>query len=391
MPAPGDVPRQGVLMLTKGLGRGGAERLLTGLVRHLDRTRFRVEIAYLLPWKDAHVEEIEAEGVTVHCLDGAGLKGAAWPARLRRLVRERDISLIHTHNPLPAAWARLALPRAGAPSFVHTEHNLWSRYRTLTRWSNAVTYRRNSRAIAVSKEVASQIRSRVPVETVVHGIDWEMLAAQAGRDRAPERAREKLGLPEGAPVIATVGNFTAKKDHPTLLRAFVKVRSSHPEARLVLVGLGPMETKLRRLAGELGIDDAVLFTGMRDDVYELLPGFDLFVMSSRYEGLPIALLEAMACEVAPVTTAVGGIPEVLTDGENGLLVDPGEDAQLAGAIDRLLANDAERSRLGEQARQRARDFDIERAVQRIAGIYDDVLGTGLARAGKSIGLHDQTA
>ena len=114
----------------------------------------------------------------------------------------------------------------------------------------------------------------------------------------------------------------------------------------MLVGLGPLEDDLRALAVELGIGDRVRFPGSRDDVFALLPAFDAFVLSSRFEGLPIALLEAMATGVAPVATRVGGIPEVVTDGRDGLLVEPGDPAALAGALDRILGDDALRDRLG---------------------------------------------
>ena len=130
-------------MLTKGLGRGGTERLIVGAARLADPARVELEVAYLLPWKDAFVPDLEALGTPVHCLDGPRAASLGWVRRLRRLVRERDIDLVHTHMPLPAAFARVALPRR-QPAFIHTEHNMWGRYRPPTRWANAATYRRNA-------------------------------------------------------------------------------------------------------------------------------------------------------------------------------------------------------------------------------------------------------
>jgi glycosyltransferase involved in cell wall biosynthesis len=269
----------GVLMLTKGLGRGGTERLLVDAVRHLDRSRYRVEVAYLLPWKDALVDDVRAAGIPVHCLDAPRATSVAWLGRLRRLVRSRDIAIVHTHMPSAAVAARLALGARGVrnPVIVHTEHNLWGRYRPVTRWANRLTYRRNHAVIAVSDGVASSIRSRVPVDVVLHGVE-------AGRvdDSARALARATLDLGAHEPVIGSVGNFTAKKDHATLVRALALVRQHDPAVRLVLVGSGPLEEELRRLVDALGLGANVLFTGSRGDVRELLPAFDIFALSSRF-------------------------------------------------------------------------------------------------------------
>ena len=353
--------RTGVLMLTKGLGRGGTERLLVGTARHLDRARFRLEVAYLLPWKDAFVDDIAATGTPVHCLDAPRPSDLGWLRRLRRIVRDHEIDVVHTHMPLPAAYARLAMP-GRRPAFVHTEHNMWSRYRWPTRLANRATYRRNARAIAVSDQVAATIRSSVPVEVVVHGTDPSLVVTGAG---ARPAARAALALPAEARVVGTVGNFTAKKDQATLLRAF----ASLADARLVLVGLGPLEDALRGLATDLGIADRVVWTGSRDDVFALLPGFDVFVLSSQFEGLPIALLEAMATGVAPVATRVGGIPEVITDGRDGLLVPAGDPEALAAALAKVLDDDALREQLGGRAATRARQFDLVHAVRRAEAVY----------------------
>lgn len=361
-------------MLTKGLGRGGTERLLAGAVRHLDRTRFTPEIAYLLPWKDAFVEEIRASGVPVTCLNAPKPWSLGWVLQLRRMVRDHGVTVVHTHMPLPAVLARLTLPstKRGGPAVVHTEHNMWGRYRLPTRLLNQLTYRRNAAVMAVSDGVAQSIRSDVPVEVVIHGIDIDTFHHGPEARRA---ARERLGLDPEAPVVATVGNMTAKKDHASLLTAFAQVHAERPDAKLLIVGIGPLEAELKAQAASLGLADAVVFTGMRDDVFELLPGFDLFVLSSRFEGLPIALLEAMASGVAPVTTRVGGIPEVITDGVDGLLVDPGDPGALAAAMGKLLADDAARAAVAAAARRRAGDFDLRRAVRQIESVYERALAS----------------
>jgi glycosyltransferase involved in cell wall biosynthesis len=248
---------------------------------------------------------------------------------------------------------------------------MWGRYRPPTRWANAATYRRNARAIAVSDGVAASIRSSVPVDVVVHGTDPRLVVRGAA---ARDAGRAELGVPGGALVVGTVGNFTAKKDQATLLRAVAALPERGREVVLVLIGLGPLEDELRALAVELGIAGRVLFPGSRDDVFALLPAFDAFVLSSRFEGLPIALLEAMATGVAPVATRVGGIPEVVTDGVDGLLVAPADPEALAGALERLLSDDALRGRLGESARDRALAFDLANAVRRTEAIYAVALG-----------------
>lgn len=368
-PARGDRPAR-VLMLTKGLGRGGTERLIVGAARLADRACVELEVAYLLPWKDAFVPDLEALGTPVHCLDAPRTAGLGWARRLRALVRDREIDLVHTHMPLPASVARVALP-GRRPAFVHTEHNMWGRYRPPTRWANAATYRRNARAIAVSDGVAASIRSSVPVEVIVHGTDPRLVVRG---DAARAAARTALDLPADALVVGSVGNFTAKKDQATLLRAFAPRPARGRDVVLVLVGLGPLEDDLRALAVELGIGDRVRFPGSRDDVFALLPAFDVFALSSRFEGLPIALLEAMASGVAPVATRVGGIPEVITDADDGLLVDPGDPGALARALDRVLGDDALRGRLGEHARDRALTFDLANAVRRTEAIYASILG-----------------
>ncbi|WP_431677606.1 glycosyltransferase [Kitasatospora sp. KL5] len=359
--------RRRVLWLAKGLGRGGAEQLLLNCARHADTERYEIEVAYVLPYKDALVPALEAAGVRVHCLGGA--PGALWPVRLRRLLSERRYDLVHSHMPIPAVAARLAAFGPRAPRLVHTEHNVWERYRTATRWANALTYRRNDAVVAVSHAVAATIARRRPAEgwvTVVHhGPD---LAGAPEGPAARAAARTELGLPQDALVVGTVGNLTAKKDQAGLLAAFDLLRREHPSAALVLIGAGPLEAELRARAGA-----GVVFAGSRPDVPALLPALDVFTLSSRQEGLPVALMEAMTSGLPSVVTRVGGMPEVLDDGEQGLLVPPGDPAALAAALGRLAADEGLRERLGKAARERSRGFDVAGAQRAIEQVYARVL------------------
>jgi glycosyltransferase involved in cell wall biosynthesis len=362
----------GVLIVIKGLGRGGAEQLLLSGVPYLDTERYRYQFAYLLPWKDSLVPELTGAGFAVHCLDGA--RGAGWAGRLRALVRREGIGLVHAHSPVAAAGVRAVAGRR--TRVVYTEHNLWGRYHRATWAANLATFPRNDHVFAVSGTVADSIRypgplrllPMPPVETLHHGLDPAALPPP-GRDGV----RGELGIPEDAPVVGSVANFKAAKDHATLLRAAAQVREAFPAVRFVLVGQGPLEAETRRLAGELGLDATVVFAGFRTDATRLMAAFDAFALSSTYEGLPIALIEAMATGCPAVVTRVGGTPEVVADGVQGFLVPPRDPAALAAGLTRLLGDPTLRAGMGAAAADRAQDFDIRKAVRRMEQVYAQLL------------------
>lgn len=359
-----------VLLLIKGLGRGGAERLVVGCAR-LGR-RFQYEVAYLLPWKDALVPDLTKAGIPVHCL---GADARRWVRRLRSLVKERRVDLVHVHSPVLAAAARATLP----PSvpILYTEHNVWPRYRRATRWGNALTFSRNAHVFAVSGEVANSIRYPAPlrwlplppVEVLVHGID----PAEVARRARPDGARRELGIPDDAPVVTTIANFKPHKGHVHLVRAAQMVRRAVPEARFVLVGAGPLEAQVRRHVAAFGLEEAVVFAGPREDAPRIAAASDVFLLASEHEGLPVALLEAMAVGRPVVATRVGGVPEVVRHGREGLLVPFPDSAALAEAVTCLLLDRELRRSMGEAARRRAAQFDLRVAVGRIEDRYEDLL------------------
>jgi glycosyltransferase involved in cell wall biosynthesis len=362
--------RHRVLLLIKGLGRGGAELLLAAAAPHLDRERFDYRVAYLLPWKDAVVADLEGSGLPVVCLDGG--RGSGWLRRLRALVDGQRIDLVHAHSPVPAVGARLVLWRRRDVAVVYTEHNVWPSYHPLTRVANRLTFSRNDHVFTVSEDVRASVRRRPArgpvVETLYHGLDPGSAAAWS-----PAGVREELGIPASAPLVVTVANFRRDKGHPYLLEAAALVRHQLPEVRFVLVGLGPLEAEMRERARRMALDGTVVFTGFRQDARRIVAAADVFVLASLREGLPIALLEAMAAGVPPVVTGVGGMPEVVEDGRHGSVVPPADPAALARAVAALLGDPATHRRMAEAARRRGAEFDIRLAVRRTEQVYGELL------------------
>lgn len=365
-----------ILHLIKGLARGGAEQLLLSQAPYVDRSRFKYEVAYLLPDHDALVADLEAAGLPVTCLNGA--RGVRWIGRLRHLVHERGIDLIHDHSPYSAIGTRLGLKRRSGPRLVYTEHNVWESYHRATYWGNLLTYPRSDHVFAVSDHVRASVRypgalrflPMPSVETLHHGLD---LAAVSRWDSS-DGVRGEFGIPEDAPLVGTVANFRASKGHNILLDAAVRVRAVLPKVRFVLVGYGPLESDIRRRVRDLGLQETVVFTGARKDAPRLAGAFDVFALSSIYEGLAIALIEAMALGKPAVVTRVGGLTEVVDHGKQALVVDPGSPKALADAIIALLQDADLRHRMGDAGRLRALEFDIRKAVRRHEEIYAELLG-----------------
>ena len=357
-----------VLHVVKGLGPGGAERLLVSVAAVADPTAVRHEVAYILDWKQHLVPELDALGVPTHLLAGRrGMADLGWPGRLR--ARGRHVDVVHLHSPAVAAIARPTLRTLrDGPVVVSTEHNLWSSHSTVTRWANAATLPFDAVRWAVSAEVVASMwpRWRAATEVLVHGVPLATLQSRRA-ERAGARADQ--GWRDDDVVVAIVANLRANKDYPTLFAAAATAVAEEPRLRFVSIGQGPLEAELRRSLATLGLGDRFTMLGYHEDPAAVVVGADVFTLSSRHEGLPIALLEAMALGVPSVVTAVGGNAEVVTDAVDGLLVPPGDPEALAAAYVGLARDPAARARLGGAAATRAEAFDIAATARILEARY----------------------
>lgn len=372
-----------VLHLIKSLGLGGAENLLLEAARH-PSPQVRYSFGYFLPWKDALVAPLRETGAEVTCFPARTAAGilARAPA-LARHLRARRVDLLHCHLPLSGVAGRLAGRLAGVP-VVYTEHNLLERYHPLTRAANLATWRLQRRVVAVSAEVAASIAGRaggaVPVQVVTNGVPVDRLR----HDQAAAAAlRRELGIPAEAPVVGQVAVFRRQKRLDLWLEAAREIHRQVPESRFLLVGDGPLRAEVESWVAASGLGGAVHRVGLQPDVVPYLSAIDLLMISSDFEGLPLVLLEAMALERPVVSTAVGGIAEVVVDGETGVLVPPGDAAGLARAATDLLRQPLRRRAMGEAARQRVeRAFGTRRMLAELERLYGRVVGgAGAGRLG----------
>jgi glycosyltransferase involved in cell wall biosynthesis len=364
-----------VLWLSKGLGPGGAERLLVSLARSMDLERFELSAAYLLADKNHLVPELEAAGIDVVCLDGRGGGQVAWLGRLRKLVRDFRPHVVHIHAPQPAAMARPLLRSMGRrrPSLLYTEHNSWDGYRPPTRVANAVTYPLDDYRLAVSQTAFDSVPKwlRRRMEVLVHGVDLDEVRNHA---ESRQRVRDELGILPADTLVVTVANLREHKDYPTLLSAARRVMDAGASVRFAAVGQGPLEAQVRADIARLGLDGSFQLLGYRPDPKDVLAAGDIFTLSSLAEGYPVSLMEALALGKPVVATSVGGIPEAVREGVEGLLVPPRRPDLLADAIVRLARSDETRARMGEASLERSGIFDIRRAAARHEELYSVLAG-----------------
>lgn len=274
---------------------------------------------------------------------------------LDTFLRSESFDIVHTHSAKAGVLGRVAASRAGVPRIVHTLHGFpWHDFQpAVVRQAYIRTERTLARItdayLAVGTGVAVEaLRRRVvrPDQLVTIGPAVEpapVIASPASR----ARARALLGLPEDVTVVGTVGRMDFQKAPEVMLEAVARMRTP---AVLVWVGGGPLLEDTARRAQAAGIRDRVLLLGNREDVPQLLPAFDVFAMSSRYEGLPCAIVEAQECGIPVVATSVNAVSDVVVPGVSGLLVAPQDPAQLAAALDHALTHPRQAASWAEHAR-----------------------------------------
>lgn len=423
-----------ILLLIKSLGLGGAERLLVDSLPFLDRARFEYQIAYLVPWKDTLVPHFVEAGMPVWCL-GEGRQRAVgssqWPvargqktgktspepggegiavrnsqfavrnsqsairnppvtparswqaagmvpmgySRLRRLVKEQGIDLIHADMPVAGILARAVGKGLGVP-VVYTEHNLIERYHPLTRWVHRATFGWQDCVLTVSDEVQASIgrmggERKPSVRTLLNGVPVEQVRREATELR---QLRTELAIPTDHTIVGSVAVFRTQKRLQDWLAVAAQVAAHHDNVTFLLVGDGPEMGAVQEQIAALGLQERVRLPGFRADGRRYLGLMDIYLMSSQFEGLPIALLEAMALAKPVVATNVGGIPEAVTDGQEGLLTAVGDVAGLADRVQRLLLDPSLRQSMGAAGSARVdADFHIRHRVAAIEAIYGELL------------------
>jgi glycosyltransferase involved in cell wall biosynthesis len=315
---------------------------------------------------------------------------AAW--RLARVVKRLRPDVIHAHDPHGIAMASLALSLGSAsavggraPALIASRRvDFHLKGNSLSRWK----HRQVDCFIAASEAIRQiLLADGVPEDrtvTVHEGIDVERVAATPAVN-----VHEAFWLPHLAPVVGNVAALVPHKGQRHLIEAAHLVVQEVPDARFVILGEGELREQLERHVRDHHLEKHVLLAGFRTDVIGCIKGFDVFAMSSVTEGLGTSLLDAMACGRPTVATTAGGIPEVVVDGETGLLVPPRDHAAMAHAIVRLLSDEGLRRRMGAAGLARARErFTVERMVAETAAVYARVAGRDHAADTASLAARD---
>ena len=342
---------------------GGAETMCRNLTLALAGLGHTVTVASLYAIPTPISAALEAAGIRVRYLGKRPGPDVSMVPKLAAVMREERPDVVHTHLDV-IKYAVAAARLVGVPRCVHTVHNVAEQEAggRLQKEVNGFYFRRGwSRPVALSRQV-----QRTVVE--FYGLpEWQAPVAANGIDLSRCRRKTSYALAD-RPVILHIGRFNQQKNHAGLLRAFALLRREFPGARLRLLGEGELLEQTRELAKTLALGDSVEFLGVKEDVGPELQAADLFVLPSHYEGLPMTLIEAMGTGLPIAASPVGGVPDLIRNGENGLLISLEPD-QTAAAWAWLLRDQALRERLGKAALASSGRYSAQAMAERYLEIY----------------------
>lgn len=364
-----------VMHIVPMLGPGGAERVAVDIAMGLNRQRFEAEVVSIWRRVGCELEDsLDHSDVRVEYLGKEAGFDARIYRRLHRILRSHRPDIVHTHlHVLRYALPSLLLLKPA--SMLHTVHNLAEReVEPRGRCIQRYAFKHRVMPIAVSAEVARSLRRlyKIPsCKVIANGIPTNHFSFP----RVARREwRSRVGFGDGHVLFVCVARFSTQKNHSLLLQAFLRGPASDPNAHLLLVGDGALREQLEAQAENLGLAHRVHFLGLRSDIPELLAAADVFVLSSDWEGNPLAVMEAMAAGLPVVSTAVGGIPDLLANGREGFLVPRGDVEAFSGAMTFLLRDPETRKSMGMTAARRAREsFDVSGMVQAYEHLYEALI------------------
>jgi glycosyltransferase involved in cell wall biosynthesis len=372
-----------VVHMIKATNIAGAETHLLMLLAGLRKRQIDAQLILLVePAKpmDDYVQAAESRGIPVTRMIIAGDFDPTLLPRLRGALRLLRPRIVHTHLFHADLYGALAAKWLGRGTVVissrHNDNAFRRRepYRSLNRW----LWRMTDAGIAISESIARfavEVEGAPPpkIQTIVYGLE---AASQTPAERQATRRhmREQLGIEADAPVAGIVCRLVEQKGVSYGLQAFAQVAAQIPNACLLIAGDGPLRTQLEAEAAALGLGDAVRFLGWRDDVAQLMHAFDLLLVPSIWEGFGLVILEAMAHQLPTVASAVSAIPEIVVDGETGLLVPPRDVDALAGALVSLFVDVPLRKHMGMLAEDRLEShFSAARMVDETIALYRKVI------------------
>lgn len=364
-----------ILHIIKSLGRGGAETLLPESLKLHNQDKFEFHYIYFLPWKNQMVGEIGEAGGVITCFEANNnIRLMLRVADIIAYSLKHEIVLIHCHLPWAGFLGRRVYQKTGIP-VLYTEHNKQERYHRITFFLNKFTFNKQSAAIAVSEDVKhsilKNIQPRIPVITVLNGVNT---VAYCRDVEAGKKLRKSLDIPSEALVVGTIAVFRFQKRLVEWLQVFSEVHKKNPSIHGIIVGDGPLKEEILAELDRLGLTSVIHMAGIQTEVRPYLSAMDIYLMTSSFEGLPIALLEAMSMECAIVTTSAGGIGEVITDGQHGMLSPVESWMDLGEKVSKLINNDVIRHRLAANARLRVKEaFSMQRMVTQLEEIYLEYL------------------
>ncbi|HUB24253.1 MAG TPA: glycosyltransferase [Tepidisphaeraceae bacterium] len=360
---------------------GGLERIVADLVR-IGRSKSRQVSVICLERPGVLAGEIQSMGAKLICLEKPPGLLPELIDKAAKVLADLRPNILHTHQIGVLWYLGAAARRTGRWPILHTEHidhvakapDRWRKFKTRMIWHRASRYA--NKFCCVSNDVANSARRfwTVPaskVEVVLNGIDTERFARRAGRDAT----RAQYKIPPEAIVIGNVARVTEVKRQDLLLRGFAALAPENPNLHLLFVGDGDQRQNLEQLSDQLGVRQRTTFAGYQSETERFLAAMDIFALTSRLEGLPLALLEAWAAGLPVISTAVGGIPKVVENGKTGLLFASGDQPALEAALRQIITDPARAAQLGEAGRAVVRrDYSLERMAADYDRYYAELIG-----------------